>query len=216
MPAERITEFMGVSVEEAIVRIQGTKLIAEGPLLITHWGMSGPAILKLSSYGARVLNEMDYQFKIQANWADELNNDLVFKTLNEVVTNHPNKLLTNHRPYSLPGRLWIYLLEKVDLKEDNSWGQIGKKGLNRLVNVLTNDVYEVNGRTTFKEEFVTCGGVSLESVDMTTMQRKACKNLYFAGEVLDIDAITGGFNFQAAWTTAYIAGRSCGVLSVEC
>jgi hypothetical protein len=107
----------------------------------------------------------------------------------------------------LPARLWIYLLDKIDIQVERTWGEIGKKGLNKLVNVLTNDEYQVKGRTTFKEEFVTCGGVSLGSVDLTTMQSKVVRNLYFAGEILDIDAITGGFNFQAAWTTGFIAGR---------
>jgi predicted Rossmann fold flavoprotein len=215
MPGEPVTALMGVSVDKAIVRVQATKVTSEGPLLITHWGMSGPAILKLSSFGARVLNEMDYQFKIQVNWANEKNTELVSNYLNDITNEHRNKLLSNFRPFDIPARLWIFLLEKVDLQQDKNWGQIGNKGLNRLVNLLTNDVYEVNGRTTFKDEFVTCGGVSLESVDITTMQSKACKNLYFAGEVLDIDGITGGFNFQAAWTTGYIAGKSCGVLSFE-
>jgi predicted Rossmann fold flavoprotein len=202
-----IANLMGVAVDKAIVRIQGTKLESEGPLLITHWGMSGPAILKLSSFGARILSELHYNFRIQVNWANEPNNELVADYLSGIEKEHPNKLLSNFRPYALPARLWLYLLEKIDLPENKTWGEIGKKGLNRLVNVLTNDVYQVINRTTFKDEFVTCGGVSLESVDMNTMQSKACKNLYFAGEVLDIDAITGGFNFQAAWTTGWIAGK---------
>jgi len=124
-----------------------------------------------------------------------------------IVNKQPNKLLPNVRPYSLPDRLWRYLLKKIDLSEKKKWGELGKKGLNKLVGVLTNDIYTVEGKTTFKEEFVTCGGVSLESIDMNTMQSKVCKNLYFAGEVMDIDGITGGFNFQAAWTTAFIAGQ---------
>jgi predicted Rossmann fold flavoprotein len=214
IPAESITDLMGVSVENALVRIQGTKLISNGPLLITHWGMSGPAILKLSSFGARILYEMDYRFKIQVNWANGMNNELVLNDLEKIAHQHPKKALSNLRPYDLPGRLWHFLLEKIDLLEDKNWGEVGKKGMNRLVNLLTNDVYEVNGRTTFKDEFVTCGGVSLESVDMNTMQSKVVKNLYFAGEVLDIDAITGGFNLQAAWTTGYIAGLASS--SVKC
>jgi predicted Rossmann fold flavoprotein len=207
LPNEDITDLMGVAVESAIVRVQGTKLEAEGPLLITHWGMSGPAILKLSSFGARILSEMHYNFKVQVNWANELNNELVSIELNTISKGHQHKLLANSRPFSLPARLWLYLLGKVEIPENKTWGEIGKKGMNRLVNVLTNDIYEVKGRTTFKDEFVTCGGVSLESVDMNTLQSKVCKNLYFAGEVLDIDGITGGFNFQAAWTTGWIAGK---------
>jgi predicted Rossmann fold flavoprotein len=209
MPSEDVRELMGVSVDQAIIKIQGTKLISQGPLLITHWGMSGPAILKLSSFGARILNEMEYQFKIQVNWASQHNNELVLNELEDILLRNPKKILSNYRPFSLPSRLWSFLLERIEIKEDKCWGELGKKGLNKLVNVLTNDVFEVSGRTTFRDEFVTCGGVSLESVDIATMQSKVVKNLYFAGEVLDIDAITGGFNLQAAWTTGFIAGGAC-------
>jgi hypothetical protein len=207
MPDEPITGLMGVSVTPAQVRVQGTKLISSGPLLITHWGMSGPAILKLSSFGARILNTMDYEFKIQVNWMDQPNNDLVAAQLRVISERHPQKLLSNYRPDTLPSRLWIYLLERTGLSPDKHWNEVGRKGLNKLVNLLTNDEYKVKGQTTFKEEFVTCGGISLESVDLNTMESKVCKNLYFAGEILDIDAITGGFNFQAAWTTGWIAGK---------
>ncbi len=207
IPKEPITELMGVVVENTLVAIQGTKLKSSGPLLITHWGMSGPAILKLSAFGARLLSEKRYEFKIQVNWTGLQNNEIVMDALNTIVSEHPNKLLSNIRPYSLPERLWRYLLNKSDMSERKKWAELGKKGLNKLVNLLTNDIYSVRGKTTFKEEFVTCGGVSLESVDINTMQSKVCKNLYFAGEILDIDGITGGYNFQAAWTTAYIAAR---------
>jgi predicted Rossmann fold flavoprotein len=207
MPAESITSLMGVSAENAIIRIQGTKLISTGPLLITHWGMSGPAILKLSAFGARKLSELGYKFKVQVNWVNEQNNELIINQLRTIIKEHPHKLLSNYKPFLLSARLWLYLLEKCRLQEDKHWYDLGKKGLNKMVNVLTNDEYEVKGKSTFKEEFVTCGGVSLESIDLNTMQSKVCKNLYFAGEILDIDAITGGFNFQAAWTTGFIAGK---------
>ncbi len=166
MPDEKISSLMGVSVDHAIVRIQGSKLSSSGPLLITHWGMSGPVILKLSSFGARILNEMGYDFRIQVNWVNELNNGLVSEQLRDISEGHSHKLLSNFRPYALPARLWLYLLEKIELQPEKPWGELGKKGMNKLVNVLTNDEYKVNGRTTFKEEFVTCGGVSLDSVDM--------------------------------------------------
>jgi predicted Rossmann fold flavoprotein len=207
MPSEKITALMGVTIDKAIVRIQRTKLVSEGSLLITHWGMSGPAILKLSSFGARILSEMNYCFNIQVNWAGELNNEIISDKILEIQNLHPNKQLGNFRPFNLPLTLWTYLLAKLEIDEKKPWGELGKKSLNRLVNLLTNDVYHVEGRTTFRDEFVTCGGVSLESIDMTTMQSKACKNLYFAGEVMDIDAVTGGFNLQAAWTTGWIAGQ---------
>ncbi len=206
MPAEPVTELMGVVAENVIVGIQGTKIKANGPLLITHWGMSGPAILKLSSFGARILNEASYNFMIQINWANEQNNDIVSAGLQSIAEEHPHKLLSNIRPYSLPFRLWLYLLEKSDLSPDKKWIEVGKKGINRLTTMLTNDEYAVKGKSAFREEFVTCGGVSLQSIDMSTMQSKVCRNLYFAVEVLDIDAITGGYNLQCAWTTGYVAG----------
>ena len=207
MPNESIKTLMGIVVEKALVSIQSTKLKADGPLLITHWGMSGPAILKLSAFGARLLSEMDYRFKVQVNWVNEVNNELVINELKRIVRAQTNKILANFRPYLLPERLWHYLLEKSDLSLKKRWGELGKKGVNKLMTVLTNDVYEVKGKTTFKEEFVTCGGVSLESIDFSTMQSKVCPNLYFAGEVMDIDGITGGYNFQSAWTTGFIAGK---------
>ncbi|MEE9349029.1 MAG: NAD(P)/FAD-dependent oxidoreductase [Flavobacteriaceae bacterium] len=207
MPSEKITELMGIVVEKTFVTIQGTKLKASGPLLITHWGMSGPAILKLSAFGARVLSDLDYDFKVQVNWVNTLNNNDVMDALVAIAELHPNKQLSSIKPYKLQTRLWLYLLNRVNLPVDRKWSETGKKGFNKLVQILTNDIYSVSGKTTFKEEFVTCGGVSLESINFNTMQSTAVKNLFFAGELLDIDGITGGFNFQAAWTTGFIAGK---------
>ena len=209
MPDEPITEMMGVVVDNTLVSIQGTRFKTEGPLLITHWGMSGPAILKLSAFGARLLSEKGYDFKVQVNWTHVQNQDLVLAELQSISANHPKKILANVRPYALPERLWSYLLQKIDISPGKKWEELGKSGLNRLVDVLTNDAYSVRGRTQFREEFVTCGGVSLESIDLKTMQSKVCENLYFAGEVMDIDGITGGYNFQAAWTTAFISAKLC-------
>lgn len=206
MPTESITALMGVVAKNTLVSIQGTKLKSEGPLLITHWGMSGPAILKLSAFGARILNEKGYEFKLQVNWVNEPNHNVAMDALEKIVEEHSKKLISNIKPYSITERLWIYLVKKCGISLEKKWGELGKKNLNKLMTVLTNDVYTANGKTTFKEEFVTCGGVSLESVDMNSMQSKVYKNLYFAGEILDIDAITGGYNFQAAWTTGFIAG----------
>jgi len=207
MPDNPVTALMGIVVENALVSIQGTRLKSNGPLLITHWGMSGPAILKLSSFGARLLSELDYRFKIQVNWVNEPNNETVNTQLEKISKDHSGKQLVNYRPYALPARLWLFLLEKCELPSEKIWGELGKKGLNKLVNILTNDIYTVAGRTSFRDEFVTCGGVSLQSIHPQTMESKSIKNLYFAGEILDIDAITGGFNFQAAWTTAFIAAK---------
>ena len=207
MPNQNITQLMGIVIENTLVAIQGTKIKTRGPLLVTHWGMSGPAILKLSSFGARVLHQMDYNFAVQINWVDEPNNEVVMGKLNEIVLENGQKQLANFRPYALPERLWSFLLGRTGLPETKKWNELGAKGLNKLVEVLTNDVYRVNGKSTFKEEFVTCGGISLQSVDLNSMQSKVVRNLYFAGEILDIDAITGGYNLQAAWTTGFIAGK---------
>ncbi|MFY0626236.1 MAG: NAD(P)/FAD-dependent oxidoreductase [Reichenbachiella sp.] len=207
MPNESIKNLMGLAVSKATVRVQGTKLSASGPLLITHWGMSGPAVLKLSSFGARDLSNLNYQFNIQVDWSNLSNQEIASNELNKIANSHPAKQIRNIKPFGLPERMWFFLLTKVNMDYDKKWGELGKKGINKLVNILTNDVYEVSGKTTFKEEFVTCGGVSLESVNTSTLESSQCPNLYFAGEVLDIDGITGGFNFQAAWTTGFIAGK---------
>lgn len=207
MPNESITELMGVVAENALVSIQGTKLKAQGPLLITHWGMSGPAILKLSAFGARILSEMNYEFKVQVNWVGEPNYDKAADTLKGSLEANPNKQISNLKPFILPDRLWQFLLRRSEIPETKKANELGKKQVNKLVNTLTNDEYSVSGKTTFKEEFVTCGGVSLSSVNFNTMESRVVPNLYFAGEVLDIDGITGGYNFQAAWTTGFIAGK---------
>jgi len=209
MPNENITELMGVVANPVAVRIQGRKLQTEGPLLITHWGMSGPAILKLSAFGARLLHEMAYTFNVQVNWLNIANEDAVRELLNAHRDKHPQQQAANANPAGLPSRLWLFLLERAGIKSDTRWIDIQGKPLNRLLNVVLNDVYAVKGKTTFKEEFVTCGGVSLEDIDMATMESRCCSGLHFAGEVVDIDGVTGGFNFQAAWTTGFIAGRAC-------
>lgn len=207
MPGEAIRELMGLSVPHVVVRVQGTKLREEGPLLITHWGMSGPAILKLSAFGARVLHDLGYHFNVQVNWCGPASENEVNHALDLTSKDHPKKRMYNINPFNLPVRLWEHLLGKIDLRMDITWGELGRKGKNKLINILINDVYQVKGKTTFKEEFVTCGGISLQDVDINTMQSRKCPGMYFAGEVLDIDGVTGGFNFQAAWTTGFIAGK---------
>ncbi|XOV91077.1 MAG: NAD(P)/FAD-dependent oxidoreductase [Bacteroidota bacterium] len=207
LPLDPVTKLMGLVAPNAIVSLQGSKVKTTGPLLITHWGMSGPAILKLSAFEARTLFEKDYQFNFQVNWIGESNYEQAYQTLEQLANSNSKKLMSNLRLFELPERLWLFLLDKAGLPASKQWGEIGKKGLNKLTNILTNDNYKAAGKTTFKEEFVTCGGVSLESVDLNTMQSKVIPNLYFAGEVLDIDAITGGYNFQAAWSTGFIAGK---------
>lgn len=207
LPKDPITALMGVVVESALVRIQGTKLKQSGPLLITHWGMSGPAILKLSAWGARGLEKMGYSFNVQVNWVSGETENIIREKLDKNIIEGGKRKVINLNPFGIPSRLWEFLLAKAGLDKDSTWNSHGKKNLNRLINVLTNDVYPVRGKTTFKEEFVTCGGINLSEVDFNTMESKINKGLYFAGEILDIDGITGGFNFQAAWTTGYIAGK---------
>lgn len=205
IPNDAITELMGIVTENATVSLQGTKLKATGALLITHWGMSGPAVLKLSSYAAKLLKEKNYRFNILVNWTHEPNCDAVIANLNSIIDKNPQKLVSNIRPYDLSSRHWSFLLKKAGIAEDRRWNEVGKKGLNKMMDILYNDQYTVDGRGAFRDEFVTCGGVSLDSIHFHTMESKVCKGVYFAGEVLDIDAITGGFNLQAAWTTARIA-----------
>lgn len=210
MPGDSVKKLMGVVVPEAEVRIQGTKLNQVGPVLITHWGMSGPAILKLSAWGARELAEKGYEFKIQVNWIGIKNEGEAAETMNESMEAMRKKKMVNTNPFNLPNKFWVYLLEKADIDQDSQWMELPKKSRNKLMNLLLNDVYSVKGKTTFKEEFVTCGGVKLSGVDFKTMESQECEGVYFAGEVLDVDGVTGGFNFQAAWTTGFIAGKSVG------
>lgn len=194
---------MGTVVEQASAMIPATSFRASGPLLITHWGMSGPAILRLSSYAARHLSDSGYQSALSVNWTDRKENSVV-EELQLTATANPQKMLANVRPFDLPQRLWSHLLEKsLAERAERRWADLSRKDLNRLVNTLTNDNYLISGRAPFKDEFVTCGGISLSSVNAATLESRTVPHLYFAGEVLDIDGVTGGFNFQAAWTTAH-------------
>jgi predicted Rossmann fold flavoprotein len=210
MPKNPICALMGNVVENAIVKVEGTKLIGDGPLLITHWGMSGPAILKLSAWGARILQEKNYDFAILVNWLNDTKEDSLRNEIQRVMLVHGGKMVSNLNPFSITNRLWHFLLEKSEIHLEMRWKDLGKKNINKLVNTLLNDRYEVFGKTTFKEEFVTAGGVSLYDLNFKTMESKKAPGIFFAGEVLDIDGITGGFNFQAAWTTGFIAGKNVG------
>jgi len=207
MPDESIRELMGVVVEDAAVTIRSTKLKANGPLLITHWGMSGPAILKLSAFGARILSEMNYDFYVHVNWLNIQNETEIKNNLDELLNNNGYKHISNVRFQQIPQRLWDYLLTKIEIPKDKPANQLNQKERNKLINILSNDAYKVKGKTTFKEEFVTCGGVDLNDISFKSMQSKKVKGLYFAGEVIDVDGVTGGYNFQAAWTTAFIAAK---------
>ena len=205
---EDLQALMGTVVDDATAFIPGTGFRASGPLLITHWGMSGPAILKLSSHAARELHDHHYQMPLSVNWTSRKDPEIL-QQLQDIISRHPQKQLNTIRPFDLPSRLWNYLLEKtLGERAKNRWQNLNKKELNRLVNTLCNDSYQIAGRAAFKDEFVTCGGISLAAVNPTTLESKDLPHVYFAGEVLDIDGITGGFNFQAAWTTAYTVAQA--------
>ena len=198
----QLRNLMG-TVVDATAMIPGTKMRASGPLLITHWGMSGPCILRLSSYAARLLSEHQYQIPLSVNWTTLKENE-VQEELLAFCRQHAQKQLTTMRPFDLPQRLWSYLTEKALAGRAHApWGSLNQKELNRLTNMLINDTYQIAGRAPFKDEFVTCGGIDLSAVNPSTLESREHPHLYFAGEVLDIDGVTGGFNFQAAWTTAY-------------
>lgn len=207
MPNEPIKELMGAVAENSKVRIQGTKLMANGPLLITHWGMSGPAILKLSAFGARLLAERNYDFKIQVNWINASTEEEYRPIFLSNLEENRKMKIGNLKVEGIPKRLWAFFLDKLEISPDLVCLDLSKKKINRIINTLLNDEYSVKGKTTFKEEFVTCGGVSLGEINPFTMQSSVVPNLYFAGEVMDVDGVTGGFNFQNAWTSGFVAGK---------
>lgn len=204
-----ITSLMGVSVPDAQVKIEGTKLSQSGPVLITHWGLSGPAVLKLSSFAARELADREYKFSVLVRWL-KMSEDDLREQFKEWRVQFPKRSFLRLNEIDLPKRLWEYLLFRSHIDAETQIAQATKDQMNKLVQHLLYDKYDVTGKTTFKEEFVTCGGISLREIDFRTMESKLVQNLFFAGEVLDIDAITGGFNFQAAWSTGYVAGHTIG------
>ena len=198
-------------VTEASVSLPGTAFKAEGPLLITDWGLSGPAVLKLSSYAARHLAGCGYKAPLCVNWTGRPEEG-VRGILRSIAGTHPQKQVSNTPPEGLQARLWSYLMGKSGIRADIRWAELGLKGLNRLVAILTQDSYSIAGKTRFREEFVTAGGVALSNLDPASLQCRKYPGLFFAGEVLDIDAITGGFNLQAAWTTGYVAAHAIAAL----
>lgn len=206
LPNNNIKELMGLSVRNATVRVEKTKHQYTGPVLITHWGLSGPAVLKLSAFAAKDFFELDYNANILINWTGDLNEEEVKELFAEFLSTKTQ--MVNTPLFEIPKRLWEFLLEKAEIPPQKPWIELGKKQQNKLAQVLTNDVYNMKGKTTFKEEFVTSGGVNLKEIDFKTMQSKLMPGLFFCGEVLDIDGITGGFNFQNAWSTAFVAASS--------
>lgn len=195
-----LNELMGLSVQEATVQLPEFKQQFSGPLLITHWGLSGPAVLKLSAFAARELAARQYQYKVRVKWIKDVTHQEVLQRFN------PNKTTTNNRPESIPKRLWNYLIERANVRPNTAFKEQSKKEQNRMAEIIINDTYSAVGKSTFKEEFVTAGGIALEAINLKTMEAKDIPGLYIVGELADIDGITGGFNFQAAWASGVAAG----------
>lgn len=207
IPGDKITSLMGITVEHTSVKFCGTKLQQEGPLLITHWGMSGPAVLKLSAWGAREFARSNYDCRISVNWVPAFNENTLKEKLQQLRFAIASQKIVNRNPFFLPSRLWEYLLDCCSISENMRWADLPAREQNKLVKILCSHEFHVKGKTTFKEEFVTAGGIKPGEVDAGTMESRIIPGLYFAGEILDIDGVTGGFNFQNAWTTGWIAGN---------
>jgi len=208
MPGNDIIKLMGVAVPHTKVRVTGTKLETEGPIMITHWGMSGPAILKASAWGARILSDMNYKFTALISWLPMHTEEKIKIEFNNQREENSSKMIFSNCPFELPKRLWEHLVQKANITETVRWADLPKKNANLLSHFLMNDEYKIDGKTAFKEEFVTCGGISLKEIDFGTMQSKIVPGLYFSGEIIDVDGVTGGFNFQNAWSTAWIAAKN--------
>lgn len=206
----RLRDLAGVSVLKAWLNIPGTKLTAEGPLLVTHWGISGPAVLRISAWGARELHEKGYKFSLEVNFSGEKNPMAAGDVLNKIKLESGKKLVAANTQMELPTRLWQRLVEAAGIAPERRWADLGKADLQALTSQMVAAQFQITGKSTFKEEFVTAGGVSLKEVNFKNFESKICPGLFLAGEVLDIDAITGGFNFQAAWTGGWLAGKAMG------
>lgn len=207
-PGNPLRTLAGISVPLGQVKIEGTKLQYEGPVLITHWGLSGPAVLKLSAFGADWIYEQAYQFAIQVRWVAEVSEEQLRIQMLTYQQAHPKRLVAGHPLFEIPQRLWLHLCRQAEIGEEIRWGELPKKNINKLLEGLYRDRHEVKGKTTFKEEFVTCGGIPLQEIKLPEMESRICPGLYFAGEVLNVDGITGGFNFQHAWSSGWLAGSS--------
>lgn len=210
MPKHPITELMGVAIQDVTVKIAETKILEFGPLLITHWGLSGPAVLRTSAWAARELADRDYHFFILINWINKMSEIQLREKITKIRKSLGKQLLIYKNPFMLPKRFWEYQLLKNEIDENVRWGDLPSIQQNKLVELLVNDRYEINGKTTFKEEFVTCGGIKLSEVNAATLESRIVPGLFFAGEILDVDGITGGFNFQHAWSSGFIAAEEMG------
>ena len=210
VPDNPLLSLAGVSVPNAQVSVQGTNQRQNGPLLLTHWGFSGPAILRLSAWAARDLAAVDYRFTLRIQWLDDWNETQIREGFALFRQQHPKKLIGSQNPFGLPARLWDAFTIEAGVADTTRWGELPGKAQNRLIEKLTNSQFQVTGKSTFKDEFVTCGGIALSSLNEQTLESTGHPGLFFAGEVLDVDGITGGFNFQNAWTTGFVAGKNVG------
>ncbi|GAB3337673.1 NAD(P)/FAD-dependent oxidoreductase [Larkinella ripae] len=214
-PGNPLLALAGVAVPDAIVRIGGTKQEQRGPVLITHWGFSGPAVLRLSAWAARDLAEIDYRHEIRINWLAALNENQIREQFQLFRQQHPKKQVVTQSLFGLPTRLWAALATEAGVSSTERWAELPAKAQNRLINLLGNSTYAVAGKSTFKEEFVTCGGITTDAIDPETLESRTHSGLFFAGEILDVDGITGGFNFQNAWTTGFVAGTHIGAIRTD-
>ncbi|HNP21274.1 MAG TPA: NAD(P)/FAD-dependent oxidoreductase [Panacibacter sp.] len=208
IPGNDITSMMGISVPQVTVKILSTKLAESGPLLITHWGLSGPVILKLSAWGAKELAAFNYHFGIVVNWLHTYNESSLKASWSQLRKQYGSQKIGSRNPFALPGRLWNYFLHKCAISPEINWADLSAAQQSRLIKILTGQEFQVSGKTTFKEEFVTCGGIKLAEIDVNSMQSKIVPGLFFAGEIMDVDGVTGGFNFQHAWTSGWLAAKS--------
>jgi hypothetical protein len=211
VPQHHFSDLMGISVQKASIKIKNTSFEEKGILLITHWGFSGPAVIRLSSWAALELSKMNYLFEIQINWTGGLKEHEIRAVINEFKTNHPKKTVLLYPLFGIARQLWEKICYIATIEPKYTWQDLPKKPLNKLVETLQNQTFEIKGKTTFKEEFVTAGGINTNEIDVNTMESKLCKGVFFSGEIINIDGITGGYNFQAAWTTGYIAGSHIGL-----
>lgn len=208
---KKFKDLMGVSVPSGLVRIAGTKLLQKGPILITHWGLSGPAVIKLSAWAAEYLHEKKYEVTALVSWIGNVSEEEVRTFMNHYKSNHKKRKVLSYPLYDLPQRLWLRLCELAEIADDKIWDELPLKNINKLMELIIRCPFYIKGKTTFKEEFVTCGGVDLKEIDLETLESKLFNGLFFAGEVLHIDGETGGFNFQAAWTTAFVAAQNISI-----
>ena len=212
LPNHRITGLMGISMPDVVVKIHGSKYAQRGPLLITHWGFSGPVILKLSAFAALELSALHYNCSIAINWLPAYNETTLREHIYLLRTTLGEQKIINRNPFSLPQRLWEFLLHESGVDEDARWSTLPLKSQNLVAKNLCTQVFHISGKTTFKEEFVTAGGISLNEINPNTMESRIVPGLYFAGEILNVDGITGGYNFQHAWSSGWIAGNAISLL----